>query len=368
VNRLRDHWLIVSLVLAVPVSFAAGHITWPKDQPTLVGDVRPNTPPPEYLYLDEERTLAYLGQIEGGLTESEKRTAVETASQSASLKAGPTGLIADISGSRQREQSIETVVTPRATDRFFSLLGKLRAGRDETNGARFPWIVDLNAAVNSDQEIDTMLRKLAAVREGDFVRVANARLLLPDYVAVVPKARYATPYVYPYSPGNDDFTITPKAVFALPDSPEQRLDSVKYLKHLGVDPTLPFVLPTRSTVKLERRIVFFIPARYFALVDNERLLAGKLTVVGKVIYKDLRDPDGPECVKAAAENLLDSQPCVYVDHQTITTFAPALERALRTSILRVLSVPPGGGLDQALVESVQFRTPVVVVLPLAIYQ
>src|SRR5438034_5614970 len=52
----------------------------------------PDTPPAEYLYLDEPRVLAYLGQIEGGLTAAEKRTASQTESVNASLNPACLGM------------------------------------------------------------------------------------------------------------------------------------------------------------------------------------------------------------------------------------------------------------------------------------
>jgi hypothetical protein len=360
VKWVRDRWKQAATAAFVVVVGVALYQGFHDNQTTLIGEVRPNTPPPEYLYLDAERTVAYLGQIEGGLSDSEKRTVSEEKENKLGLK-GPG---ADLAAARKRQQSIEQVVTPNATDRFFTLLGNLRAGRDERGGVSFPWIVDVDARVADSAALDELLAQLRRVREGDFVRISNARLLVPDYAAVIRRVRYATPYVYPYK-GTALLNAPAQATFAGPDSAQLRFDVKAYLDLLGLDPTLPFVIPTWTSKKLARRVVFFVPARYLAIVDNQRLLAGKLTVVGKVIYKDLRSPRSAACKNAAKHLVL---PCKYVDVQTFSTFAPALEQA-RESVFAVLTIPTDrGALDQAVLQSVSFATPVVVVLPVAIYQ
>jgi hypothetical protein len=85
----------VKRAAARPGRRAAPHVSATKLLP-------PDTPPAEYLYLDTDRVLAYLGQIEGGLPASAKRTESETATASASLKGG---LIAEVNGTAQRSTS-----------------------------------------------------------------------------------------------------------------------------------------------------------------------------------------------------------------------------------------------------------------------
>jgi hypothetical protein len=356
VKWVGDHLgTLANAVLVVVVAFGLYNDLFRHNE-TKLFELRADTPPPEYLYLDAERTLAYLGQIEGGLSDSEKRKESLQSEATASLKSPG----ADLATARRHEQSIEEVVTPRSTDRFFKLLRKLRAGRDEGDGDRSPWIVDVDARVPDHAAFLKLLDGMQKIREGHFVRISNARLLLPDYAAVIRRIRYATQYVYPYKSASL-FTAPAAAAFAAPDSAQLREDVKAYLDLLGLDPTLPFVVPTWSPGKLGRRVVFFVPARYLAIVDNQRLLAGNLTVVGKVIYKDLRAA-GKRCTSRPV------QPCKYVDVQTFSTFAPALEQA-RQSVLSVLTIPPDrGSLDQAVLQSVSFETPIVVVLPVAIYQ
>jgi hypothetical protein len=353
VQLLRDHWkAIASAVVAAPILFAAGHFLWITERTTLVGEVRPNSPPPEYLYLDTERTLAYLGQIEGGLTAREKRVESRSVSTKGSLKAG---LIADIAAEQQRQQAIEQQVTPNATDRFFTLLGKLRSGRDEREGDQAPWIVDVNARIEGDEGVVRIVKRLQKLREGDFVRIGNARLLLPPYAAAVPKARYANSYR-----GAD--LRQPRRPPPAPATLEARREVAAYLRLLGADPFLPFVVPTWSDGEVSDQVTFFVPARYSALIENERLLAGKLTVVGKVVYLDARRLIDDDCIDPPVA----SGPCLYSDRQTVASFAPALQRAAGSVLKRF-------GFRRATVatavrESVTFEAPLAVVLPVAIYQ
>jgi hypothetical protein len=314
----------------------------------------PDTPPAEYLYLDSGRVLAYLGQIEGGLTASEKRTVSESESESASLKGG---LLADVSGSAQSQTSIESVVTPAATDRFFTMLIKLRAGQEDIAGHKSAWLHNIDARLPSPDGGDRIRKSLHDVHEGDFVRISNAHLFLAPYAAVTPRARYAASYL-----GGD--IQEPRQPLYAPVSERGQKGLKRYLKLLPSDPVLPFVLPTLTVDRQATNpVTFFIPARYSALLDNARLLASNLTVVGKVTYVDNRIAGSTSCPSPANRSAV---PCTYSDLQTLTTFAPALQKA-PDSLLSNLGVKRKDVLRRVR-DSVTFRAPIVVVLPVAIYQ
>ena len=126
----------------------------------LQGD--PGIAPPEYAYLDNARVLAYLGQIEGGLSTSEKVTEQVTRTRNGGVAAS--GL--QVGASSSQQQFVERVVTPTATARFYRLLDLLRAkGYLET--------------VNYGRGLS--LRFLNRVSEGDFVRINGCRMRLPTY-------------------------------------------------------------------------------------------------------------------------------------------------------------------------------------------
>jgi hypothetical protein len=307
-----------------------------------------DTPPAEYLYLDTERTLAYLGQIEGGLSETEKRVESRSNKRSASIK---DSLSSEVTG----EQSVERVVTAKATDRFLTLLVKLRQGGKGDDSSR-KWLYEIDARLTAENSVDRIRKLLGELREGDFVRIADAQLFLAPFAAAVPKARYASSYL-----GGQ--IVQPARSLYAPIRARAQAELDKYLLQLGPDPSLPFVLPTLSEGRDDPRVVtFLVPARYTALLDNARLLAGNLTVVGKVIYKDPRLPGEKTCLRPNHQGL----PCRYFDRETLTTFAPALQKAPH-SVLHSLGLARSQA-ARAVREAVTFEVPLVVVLPLAIYQ
>ncbi len=350
--------MLATVLLACAVGIPASHFLWTNEKRVVETKLLPpDTPPAEYLYLDSSRVLAYLGQVVGGLTQSEKRLVLEKEATTASVKGG---LLADISGSAERQSSVEETVTPAATDRFFKLLILLRSGRAERGGKSFAWMRELNADIDPGARgprqhlLDRSLRVVSELHEGDFVRIADAELALPAYAALAPRTRYAARL--PSQP------VTGK------EAPQPSLSRLEkdvrgYLRLLGPDPVLPFVVRTRIQ---QRTVVggptFFVPARYSALLDNARLLAGKLTVVGKVVYVDPRRAAG--CSRGARRKRLR---CSYVDTQTVVKFAPALQRAARR-LLTSLGIPRHTDILGAVSRSVQFSAPIAVVLPVAIYQ
>jgi hypothetical protein len=312
----------------------------------------PDTPPAEYLYLDSDRVLAYLGQIQGGLNPTEKRTVLESESQTGSLKGG---LVGEVSGSAERRTSIESTVTPAATDRFFSLLIALRSGREEREDRSSPWLHELDARLKEPSGGARVRKQLENIHEGDFVRISNARLYLAPYAAVTPRARYAASYL-----GGD--IKEPRQPAYAPLSADSQRNLKRYLLLLGADPVLPFVVPTLTTERVANEpVTFFVPARYSGLLDNARLLTGNLTIVGKVIYLDSRLASSPECAEVA-----QGVACNYIDRETLTTFGPALTKAPH-SVLASLGLAENEVLSKV-TASVTFAAPLVVVLPVAIYQ
>ena len=329
------HWKAIGLaVLAIAVGLVAGRTVWDSDaKAPLTRTLALDAPPPEFLYLDTERTRAYLGEIRGGLIDNEKRIESAKATQTANVKSSlASSLSADLGASRERQQAVEEVVTPKATDRFVTLLRELRSGRSKRGTQTRRWLHDLDA------------------------RLEDAQLVLAPYAAAVPKARYASSYL------RGEIRQPPRPLYA-PISPDAQADRVEYLRKLGADPILPFVAPTLSEERDDRRVVtFLVPARYTALLDNARLLAGNLTIVGKVVYKDPRLPGVDKCPEPGETGL----PCRYFDRETLSTFAPALQEA-PASVLESLGMSEKDVFARVRA-SVTFGVPLVVVLPVAIYQ
>ena len=105
-------------------------------------------------------------------------------------------------------------------------------------------------------------------------------------------------------------------------------------------------------------ISFFMSTPYKALARNPELLANRVTIVGKVIYKDTRLPK--------ARSPRDPRPLRYIDADAVATFAPALKRA-PGNLLRRAGLSRANAARQVR-RSVTVRTPVTVLLPIAIYQ
>jgi hypothetical protein len=332
-----------ALVLAVVLSHHLWHTT---------SGLAPDDPPAEYLYLDSQRVNAYLGQIQGGLALQETRNVTETSSSNVDVGGG---LLKDLNQSNGLSQSVTSVVTPLATDRFYTLLLKLRQGSEHRNGTTVPWLPSIDAQITSQNSVDRVRAELRDLREGDFVRIYNARLFLPPYASFVPKAHYADPFL------SGGFNVPPSTSVAAAQSIAQREKIDSYLRELGNDPTLPFVAYTLPSLN-SQIVTFLVPARYRALLDNGRLLTGRLIIVGKVIYKDLRRTNDSGCGGGETVNLS----CEYVDRQTVQTYGSALLKAPQ-SILSYLGVTRRDVVGNVSA-SMTFRAPVLVVLPVAIYQ
>ncbi len=339
--------VIAATAGAVVLAVVLGHHLW-----STTSGLAPDDPPAEYLYLDSQRVNAYLGQIQGGLALQETRNVTATSSSSVDVGGG---LLKDLSQSQGLSQSVSSVVTPLATDRFYTLLLKLRQGSESRNGQTVPWLPSIDAQITTQNTVDRVRAELRDLREGDFVRIYNARLFLPPYASFVPKAHYADPFL------SGGFEVPPTTSVAATLSVSERQTIDAYLRELGNDPTLPFVVYTLPSLN-SQIVTFLIPARYRALLDNGRLLTGRLIVVGKVIYKDLRRTTDSGC--GGGETVALS--CEYVDRQTVQTYGSALLTAPQ-SILRYLGVTRRDAVRDVSA-SMTFRAPVLVVLPVAIYQ
>jgi hypothetical protein len=206
--------------------------------------------------------------------------------------------------------------------------------------------MDARMRRNSRHDLAQPLERLA---EGDFLRLRVAHIFLAPFAALAPRAAYAAPYV-------DGQFLRRQAGDV---RPEVGPDVAAYLAQLGEDPELPFVVPILD-MKGKPLMTFIVPARYSGLLDNARLLAGNLTVVGKVIYIERRFPGDPNC------NNLTRFGCTYVDHTTAQTFAPALQKA-SPAVRRLLGLGDQSPAEFVR-ESVTFTGPLVVLLPVAIFQ
>lgn len=319
----------------------------------------PDTAPGEFLYLDRARVLSYLGQLVEGLPTSEKRTLAESADLTSEVKGGP----ATIGGTRRRSSTREAQVAPTVADRFYLLLRLLRTGksRDDSGNSR-RWLVDIGAESPSSTRV---YGNACRLREGDFVRIRDAHLTLSPYAAVLPKATYAA--LNRERPKGK--VAKPNPELLAPRTRGQRRAVQRYLRLLGKDPRLPFVVRTLSPDPGPGRsagVTFFIPARYSSLRNEPSLISGSLTIVGKVVYRNLarRSEDGKRnsCGRPV-DSRVDE---FYLDRQTVATFVPALEIA-PLFVFDNLNFKIGTIADQV-AKNMTVRAPVIVVIPMAMYQ
>lgn len=339
---------VAGAVAFVAVGVLAGYFIY-ADRNGGEAELPPDTPPPEYLYLDSVRVLAYLGQVAGGLSDTERRQLARLENREAKLAQAQIG---EIGRSVQTEQRLEQVVRPTASDRFYRLLLHLRAGQSRAEGRQRPWLHDLDARLGDGNRAAVVHSVLSNLREGDFVRIRNARLRLPPYAAVFPLTAYAESYL------GGGVTRPPRPLFA-PLSLGERAAIARYIKSLGRNPILPFVARTRGGAPGEERATFFIPGQYRALLSAPRLLSGNVTVVGKVVYRDARSQYDPTCGRSR-------QRCFYFDRHTFATYGPALRRA-PASVLRNLRLVRSKAL-RITEASMRLGVPVLVVVPVAIYE
>lgn len=311
----------------------------------------PDTPPAEFAYLDSGRVLAYLGQVEGGLSATQARTLSDKTSTTASLTAKD---IASAERSSERLRGSSETVTLTEADRFYTLLRILRAKQGGPDDTAFEPLKTIDATLSKRNTGDTVLEGLKGLEEGDFVRIRNAHLFIPTYAAVLPRARFASYYL------GGNLEPPTRALYA-PVSRKARDAVSVYRARLKKNPRIPVVVPTLRADRREDRsdvVTFFMPARYRSLSREASLLGGEMTVVGKVVYKDPRLPD--EVAKD------DPRLPEYLDRETLTTFAPALNRADRL-LLRRLKMKRDTVVEQVR-GSLTIRSPVAVIIPVAIYQ
>lgn len=336
-----------------------------------------DTPPIEFAYLDPLRADAYLGQAEGGLASSEQRSEQLTNSINASVSIGGAG---QVGGSEQQQLSTVATVTPQAADRFYTLLRRLREGGEADykqpgtcNGERSThWLGD----VNDQDDVGEVMDEVECIGVGNFVRIRNAQLFLPPFAQALPRVQSANAFF--------GALPAPRTAFTSPTQSIEITNALSgYAKLVGPDPRMPFVAaPYGASQRVGHGVTFFLPAGYSGITSEPSLLSGSVTVVGEIVYS----------AGGGAS---------YVDYPTVDTFGRALlkaQTALRTdlgvcstsppSATRLQSLPkrvpmaslqpgsPSGtapcASEQQTLEdvkkSVTFKPPVVVVLPLAIYE
>ncbi|NUT55435.1 MAG: hypothetical protein HOQ03_05570 [Thermoleophilia bacterium] len=304
----------------------------------------PSIAPPDYVYLDNARVVLYLGQIEGGVAASERLTEQLTQNRNATVAAS--GF--QVGGSSGRSSAVERVVTPTATARFSRLLDRLDA-------EGFLRTVDAAAPGKA------LAQAFGGIEEGTFVRLRNCSLRIPPYVeygqAVQPSARLSPDDAWTafLATGVDTVltfqtaqveagrsTVLTGTGTAQADEATKRglaAAATQLARVVRRNPRVP--ASCGETANAPRGALdMLVPLRLGELSPERSLLAGPVTVVGKVVRAVRRDEDA------------------YVDTASLALFAEPVATA---------NVFAGEG-EGGLAADVTVLAPGAVILPIAIYK
>jgi hypothetical protein len=269
----------------------------------------PGIPPPAYAYLDNASVALYLGQLQGGIAKSEQLTQQLTRGRSAGLSAGGLSLGGQTGSSAQAER----VVTPTATARFYQLLDLL---------SRDGYLHKINAAASPAK----LKQAFAGIPEGSFVQLSDCTLRLPGYVSLAQIWRASKGTEAPLSAvltamqssgssgGANSYDqieqalgaagrkkgLVGSASVAIPPRAERRLKAaIDSLDHaVGPNPRVPISTCDGKTNFRPRGIDLLFPVRLANLSTEASLLAGPVTLVGKLV-RAVRKP-GQEYVDDAS--------------------------------------------------------------------
>jgi hypothetical protein len=215
----------------------AGALLWSfwRGSNPAIPDVNPRIRPAEFLYLDNARVVAFLSQLEDGLSAAER----QTISRSSSVNVGLTGTVTG-GASGEGTDSVERVVTPTGASRFDRLRNSL-----QDRG----WLQSLDARTLLPLPTrGHFFRRLERAKEGGFVEITNVHLTVPPAVTVYRFARRS----------------------GVPDADV-------FIRMVGSDPRIPLSL------RAERSPALLFVGRYASLADEPSLFFGGVTVFGKVI-------------------------------------------------------------------------------------
>jgi hypothetical protein len=308
--------------------------------------------PDEFLYLDTERTLAYLAQLQGGTTTGEAIS--EKLTNTIGGKLALAGLEAN--GNRAEEDLTERQVSPTGASSYIALLGALRSAGE---------LDELNLRCAK------CLKKL---NEGQFVLFKTDSMRPPLYAN-------------PYFAVRQDATLS--AIFPTADANPtkrrlvlaEREAARRFVKQVGDDPRIVFDLrPGKSP----RSVQYLLPVSYQQLTSERSLIkygGGEFTVLGKLV-RILPEPSRPlrpsNTRKGEAEE-------AYVDSATREIWGRPLAGALFHLLCRsdpacLERVHAGGKakrdalkhtrgtIEKVLSNQTQIKRRGAVILPIAIYK
>jgi hypothetical protein len=397
-NVLKAAWGVIKIIAGLGVCAAIGFLAFReiKSEEAASFSSPRGTPPPEYVYLDESRVQKYLAQLEGGASLTATVTEQETLTSSAKLTAKD---IAEVSRATEAGRSIVAQLTPAPGDRFYELLKSLQSGRyqltEQSESDEQFWLRTVDVRLSSSNTVSTVRCELVRSGEGQFIRIFNARLSLPEWAAFSNRVRYVLVH-------GSEATEGQYVSVSDPVRPSRRRAIRRYLKRLKGAP-LPFVVKTyglsgpqspcdeadsgqssrpstrsdtspgiretstgtseTSMVDFQEAtegVVFLIPSDPRWLSSDPYLLGGRLTILGKIVHVD------PRAGGCKGELL---SPCSHTPRDTVRRYVAALQKEGRRGdwILSAAAIEKDK-IAATVRRAMRFDAPVAVVLPLAIYQ
>jgi hypothetical protein len=329
-------------------------LRWPigSDDESLAVD----TPPPaEFLYLDSQRALAYLAQMQGGTTTSEEQSHKVTRSVTSQLALQ--GLL-HAGATSEAEEAAQRVVTPTAASSYIELINTLEADGD---------LVDVENIGNFQDFTET-------VKEGQFVHFTAESMRPPTYVSpyLAVRQKEALNALFPVvgSSSERDQVLT------------VRRAARKFVERVGDNPRIVFDL--RPNGGGAAAVQYLLPIQYAGLSHERSLIkngGGEFQVLGKVVRvfpeseeeKDALDrhrpPKGIAYLDSAARDTW-SEPLKHADPELICRAAPQCAQEVAEN-----SEERGGAFDEAmhalstgLSTQTQIRSRGAVIIPVAIYK
>lgn len=332
--------VVVAVVVAVVVLLDLFGISNPLgDESSLKAERTANRLPAEYLYLDDERVDAYLGQLEGGLAPSEARSS--TSAREDRATAG-TAEIAQVGRTVRQEETVSREVSLKAADRYYRLESIFRQhfGTATNTGKD----VAFHQMTANGKGCDGLAR-LGKLPEGEIVRILGAALEVPTYALALAKVAHAPQYAAPVQ-RYSDFRVSRAGLAKLARHYQRGL--ARYVQGFGDDPRLLLRMTIAASGEGQPPCTVLMPVRYSKLADAPSLLSGAVTVVGKVVRH------------------LSPRRSKYFDVEADVTYGNAV-RTAGGPIKQTLGLEGKLG-KNAVASSATARYPGLVVLPIAMYK
>jgi hypothetical protein len=254
----------VAVVVTIVVLTAAGGWYFGKRHAESLA-YQARIPPVEFLYLDGDRILGFLAEMEGGETGPIRRISKDIKSVDASASEGGFA----VGASAQHETAAESTLTRTESSALDLLLDDLH--ENDRHGIRVH-AISLNGP-----------GALKQVKEGMLVRFVTHYLLSPGYIRpyVVVRQSATLAALFPQAPGNSADARRSKL---------QRRLAESFAHKVGPDPRLTFAV-SPPTPAGEPALKLLMPMHYHGLTDERSLLekgrddytGGRLVVVGKVV-------------------------------------------------------------------------------------